>query len=513
MEKSDIIEQSSQEERTPEIKADFINWLENKQWEEYIQYKMDLSIKARTIVNSWNIVIPNGTVKEDYLVEISIPDDVKKTIIEYDFIGLEAINATYEKFDDKIVIKGKPEEPGTYDIVLRYKYDGWLQGFKVMEKSFIVNINPDPRSLWQDIPTQENIIFYKPDYDHDYVKVEAGEDGQPKKDIVAASLRGRSHANKGTPRDDHFKVAYCDKTEWYVLAVADGAGSAKYSRKGSEVACNTVMDVCLDALKDTAAFEKDIEKFATLDAKIKELQTSVVENVQPIEGEEAAGELSTPEVQTSAELIAELSAEYATTQRAIGDVIYKILAGAALKAHKVIDEVAASNSAEKHVPKDYATTLLLTICKKFSFGWFVASFWIGDGAICLFNKEKKTAKILGIPDEGEFSGQTRFLTMKEIFRDSAELYRRLRFSIEEDFTALMMMSDGVSDPWFGTEAKLNSYDEWEKFWNLLLNGIPEDDIKGVELIDDNSESQYQLLEWLNFWVKGEHDDRTIAILY
>lgn len=35
----------------------------------------------------------------------------------------------------------------------------------------------------------------------------------------------------------------------------------------------------------------------------------------------------------------------------------------------------------------------------------------------------------------------------------------------------------------------------------------------VELIDDNEEARFQLLRWMDFWSPGNHDDRTIAILY
>ena len=68
------------------------------------------------------------------------------------------------------------------------------------------------------------------------------------------------------------------------------------------------------------------------------------------------------------------------------------------------------------------------------------------------------------------------------------------------------MTDGVSDPKFETDANLQKPEMWDALWNDLQEG-------GVELIDDNEKSQSQLLEWLNFWSKGNHDDRTIAILY
>ena len=133
--------------------------------------------------------------------------------------------------------------------------------------------------------------------------------------------------------------------------------------------------------------------------------------------------------------------------------------------------------------------------------------------MCIYNKDAQVIKVLGVPDEGEFSGQTRFLTMPEIFADHTAFYRRLRFSIEDDFTALLLMTDGVSDPMFGTNSDLNNVEKWNELWDKLCYGFPEDNIAGVQLSDDNEEAKDQLLNWLNFWKAGEHDDRTIAILY
>ena len=58
---------------------------------------------------------------------------------------------------------------------------------------------------------------------------------------------------------------------------------------------------------------------------------------------------------------------------------------------------------------------------------------------------------------------------------------------------------------FETDANLNKIEKWNDLWENIG--------KEVELADDNSESQYQLLKWLDFWSPGNHDDRTIAILY
>lgn len=189
--------------------------------------------------------------------------------------------------------------------------------------------------------------------------------------------------------------------------------------------------------------------------------------------------------------------------KAISADIYKIVGNAALKAHKAI---AAEAQPKGRKTKEYSTTLLLAICKKYDFGWFVASFWVGDGAICLYNQDNETAMMLGMPDEGEYAGQTRFLTMPEIFSDSNKFYQRMNCRIVPDFTALFLMTDGVSDPKFETDANLKSYDKWNELWADLKEN-------GVELTDDNEEAANQLLNWLDFWSPGNHDDRTIAILY
>ena len=75
--------------------------------------------------------------------------------------------------------------------------------------------------------------------------------------------------------------------------------------------------------------------------------------------------------------------------------------------------------------------------------------------------------------------------MPEIFRDKEMVPKRMRMAIEPDFTALFLMTDGVSDPLFETDRNLNSFDKWQEFHTRLLEGFPEDGIDGVDLSDDN----------------------------
>lgn len=444
-------------------KGKFLNWAIGSLWNSFKEERMNQRVMIENEVRQLGLRFPNGTVKKDYAVFFNLPVD---KISDIELVGAEELGLILAIGENgECSLSGKPKNAGDFTLKLRFRT---VEGEPVSELPIPLAFNPNPRDLWKNIPTDHDIPYYKPDSASGYIKVEAGEDGVPKKDIVAASQRGRSHAQEGKARDDHFSLFHCDDSDWYIIAVADGAGSAKYSRKGSEVACNTVIDHCKKLLLDNPDFEDSIREFEA-DRANTEKRTNVTRHVI--------------------------------------DIVYK----GAMKAHEAVKKVASANEEAKL--KDFATTLMFAVCKKYDFGWFIASFWVGDGALCLFDAENKTAKLLGTPDEGEFSGQTRFLTMPEIFRDPDVVSKRVRMAIVPDFTALFLMSDGISDPMFETDRNLSDYNKWEEFFNRLKTGFPEDGIGGVDLSDDNEAAKDELLGWLDFWSPGNHDDRTIAILY
>lgn len=444
-------------------RMEFLEWAVGSLWNTFKNERMNQRIMIENEIRQLGIRFPNGTVKKDYSYCFQLPADKMDVV---GLTGIEELGLTLEMGKQgEFFLVGKPQKAGDFTLKLRYTT---VEGEPESELNIPIAFNPNPGDLWKNKPTDPNIPYYKPDCATEYLKVDAGADGSPKKDIVAASQRGRSHAHEGRPRDDHFDILHCKDSDWYILAVADGAGSAKYSRKGSEVACKTVTDHCRNLLLDNPDFESSIREYVA-DRDNKEKRTNVTRHVI--------------------------------------DIVYN----GAMKAHEAVKKVAEAN--EESILKDFATTLMFAICKKFDFGWFIASFWVGDGAMCLFDANHKTAKLLGSPDEGEFSGQTRFLTMPEIFRDPDVVAKRLRMAVVPDFTALFLMSDGISDPMFETDRNLNDYAKWEEFYNKLKNGFPEDEIGGVDLSDDNEAAKDQLLGWLDFWSPGNHDDRTIAILY
>lgn len=434
---------------------DFKAWRIKDEWKRYQEERMNNYVIEQNKLNAMQLAFPNGKKGEDYSRQIHLD------LSGYEDAWIENADATGLKeeidFDNGIItLAGVPPQAGDFEIKLCIKLKGWLPGDPLIEKKFNIAVNPDPRDLWVVKPVPDNIQYPKSDEDCGYVAVPEFE-GLPQKDIVAASKRGRSHSQEGKPRDDDFRISFNPQNGWYVIAVADGAGSAQYSREGSKVACETVERYCRERLAEQGeAFEEAVKAYA--DDKTSENLKPVIEK------------------------------------------IHEILFKAATEAYKAISKKVEDCQGSASL-RDFSTTLLLSICRKFSFGWFIASFGVGDGAIAIYDKNAGGVKLLNEPDGGEYAGQTRFLTMESIFRDRA----RIKMSIVPDFTALMMMTDGISDPFFETDANLSRKEKWDALWENLS--------AEVDFTDDNEASKLQLLKWLDFWSPGNHDDRTIAILY
>lgn len=410
---------------------------------------MNRRILIENDIRALGIRLPNGTVGKEYSASFRLPTD---SITAVTIDGATELGLVFAMAEDgQCIICGMPLKSGDFNLTLRYLT---VPGEPASTLQLPIAFNPDPRSLWVPKPVPADIRFPKRDSVCEYVRVDEYE-GVRGKDIVAASKRGRSHAQDGKPRDDDFRVSFNPQNGWYVLAVADGAGSAKYSREGSRIACSVTEEYCRHWLAEKGdLLEAEVARYAA---------ERTQESLQPVVGK-------------------------------VHDILFK----GATEAYRAI--TAKAGACESAVLKDFSTTLLLAICRRFEFGWFVASFGVGDGAIAIYDRDADTVRLLNEPDGGEFAGQTRFLTMKSIFSDR----NRLRMSIVPDFTALMLMTDGISDPFFETDANLSRKDKWDALWQSITNE--------VDLSDDNEAAAPQLLDWLDFWSPGNHDDRTIAIL-
>ncbi|OQA84437.1 MAG: hypothetical protein BWY31_02431 [Lentisphaerae bacterium ADurb.Bin242] len=336
---------------------------------------------------------------------------------------------------------------------------------------FKLTVNPDPKTLWKDIPSDPNGVYAKPDSDKMFLA--CGENLS----IVGASRRGRSHAQEGKPRDDDFIADWDAETNCAILIAADGAGSAKFSRKGSQIATRIALE------KVKAAVTPDF--WMTLEPALVKWNES----------------------------------KDAQTEKNIQAALYKVLASAAWEAKIQIKKESQEHEAryladykktEKFTPRDYATTLIITVAKKRDAGnWFAATFWIGDGGQGIYRPEAGEVLVQGIPDGGEFGGQTRFLTedSTEVWPQDANklIERRLRFTMVDSFKAIVLMTDGVTDPKFETDNNLVSVAKWNEFWEALVKEVP------FEKRDSSVADA--LLKWMDFWSPGNHDDRTMMLLY
>jgi hypothetical protein len=346
--------------------------------------------------------------------------------------------------EDPARIFGTPTTGGDVELVVKYNLDG--PAANPIELKFCISkfINHDPKTLWKNLPSDINDPHWKPDSDSILLEADV-------RKVVAASQRGRSHAHEGKFRDDDFKIHVSD-CGWHIVVVADGAGSAIKSRRGSQIAVATVVNELLQLLAsdDGAKLEKSVADWR--------------------EGK--------------------ISKEHVV---AVG--LYPVLGVAAFKTCKAIEEEAAALGV---AAKEFSTTLLVTIYKKMPFGELFATYWVGDGGVGIFLKDG-TPKLLGKVDSGEYAGQTRFLDYKVMTTE--EITARLHFEVVDDFKALIAMTDGITDPWFMTDNNLESKEYWEKLWVEVEPALQSDNPK------------VSLLAWLDFWSPGNHDDRTIAIFW
>lgn len=396
-----------------------------------------------------NLRVPNVRANSDFS-EVSVLDKEEHKNLTFfniqsveDFSGIEFDTETF-------FLSGNTDSLGDHEFnlygVLALE-NGENQRVHAKLKMTVV---PDPRSLWKNIPSDESARFHKPDLHDLYIE-------NNNVLLMGSSVRGRSHAHKGTHRDDDFKLFCDDSSEWNITCVADGAGSCKYSRQGSFVAATSATTTLKEILNGHygEALELAYDAFhvdkneLTHQQLLVAYQHTIVKSVF-----EAA--------------------------KAIRDCI---------------------NTEKGDVVKDFSTTLIIAAHKKVKDGYLVLSFWIGDGGIVIYNKNKSVT-LMGEPDSGEFAGQTRFLDNK-IF-DDASVYSRVRMEKVDSMTALILATDGITDAWFETERQLNSVEKWDRLWEELSPHVTN---------SDRREGLTGLTQWMDFWSKGNHDDRTISICF
>jgi len=348
-------------------------------------------------------------------------------------------------------LSGVPAAANVHHLDIQFFHTADPHTVEIKKVQLLINANP--KDLWKNIPSDIHDEFYKPDEDSYKGKFSD-------KRIVVVSKRGRSHAHEGNFREDDFAVRNLP-ADWNIISIADGAGSAKLARKGSEIATESI-NRFFDSTTILHKIEENIRLHYSTDYS--------------------------PQVQHEAH-----------------QNIIRILYEGVLNTHNTLETWSSEHDFSL---SDLNTTLIFALVKKFSFGYVIMSFGVGDCPVNLIDSDFSDVKLLNPMDVGEFSGGTRFITMKEIFND--QIVSRFEMTRVDDFAYLVLMTDGIYDPKFATENKLEDPESWKAFFNDL-NGN-NDDRRKVDFTNDKEIAQ-ELLHWGDFWSRGNHDDRTLAIIY
>jgi serine/threonine protein phosphatase PrpC len=398
----------------------------------------DAAVTQLEIVKK-TVYLKNARMNDAYVGQIDVPGLKGMRLLDDGGTGLVLD-------EDAGTLSGQPGASG--DFIVRVQ--GLLSGRRCDVVANLAVI-PDPRSLWISKPHDPTAPFAKEDEDS----------GVNRGDLlcVAASKRGRSHAREGLFRDDDFALWTGGAGGWNIAVVADGAGSAKYSRRGSQIAIRTIVRDLPQLLEEQLTGQID---------------GLVAEHLKGVDGAE----------------------DRIRTQ------LYLSLATAAFNAAKAISDEATRVDERASA---FSTTLVLSVARKGPHGWFIAGFSIGDGGAAVFDLPSRTVKPLTLADSGEFAGQTRFLQKSEFAVGYEEVAKRLFFDVRDGFTAVLAMTDGITDPKFPTDNAFASADVWCSFWETDLS-------QSVLLDRENPAIEQELLAWLDFWSPGNHDDRTIAIM-
>lgn len=390
------------------------------------------------MVHTPQFFLPNASVNKYYAHKPQLRVAYKYPLVVADIDLHGVIGLAFDHDSGELI--GQPIQAGEFKATIYYYETVKGERAPIKSMDVILLINPDPRSLWKNLPSSPDALYAKADSASQHVLNEY-------RQIVAlaASLRGRAHAHKGQARDDDFFVAF--NSGWHVAIVADGAGSAKYSRHGSHLACQVA-----------GAF----------------LQRELA-------GE--YGEIITKSVQTQ-------------QMPDLNLLCQTLLANAAARAVQAIEAEALSQP--DTAPRDFATTLLMTVTRPDIVPGqdLYFSYSVGDGVMALY-QPGQTLDILSVGDGGEFAGQTRFLAFDAL--SDGELAKRCQTRVVPAGHVLLLMTDGVSDPFFDNDQQLHQRENWDAFWHELQQ-------------QHALNSEQQLLQWLEFWSAGHHDDRTIIIV-
>jgi hypothetical protein len=279
-------------------------------------------------------------------------------------------------------------------------------------------------------------------------------------DIAYASIRGRSHIKDGKFREDDVKVGLFLDDKAVVIVVSDGAGSASLSRRGSQIVANLGVEELIKSFEklvkeDPNYFSNNLE-VGEIKNKVKDIFTNTVSNI-----------------------LARIDVE--------SDII---------RSAKAV-----------FTKKDMYATFLAAVVVPCKDGHILFSSSVGDGAIGVGGASNEVSGLKCVPDHGQSAGQTLFVQNE----GATDVSKRLNITMIPGAFSLILMSDGVSDPFIPLDVE-SKPETWHSLAAQLKSIVDGELVSDVEK-SETYQQRGKLCEWLDSYQLGHHDDRTIATLF
>ena len=286
--------------------------------------------------------------------------------------------------------------------------------------------------------------------------------------FLAASVRGRGHKQDALFCDDTFEFTAIG--EWRVVITSDGAGSAIFSRVGSQIACTKMRE----SLERTLG-SVDLSDVVFAEQDLKELQTnpsgdprlnSVIRALEV--GFKASSDAITEWAERKNAEVCPIAAER------------RFLEGLRREAMK---EGGGGGSSTPNEPpriktSDCNCTLLVaayTVVRLIKRDGserrlaMIVSCAVGDGMIVVLRKlsaPEPHASMLMTPDMGAFAGQTHFINQFPDVTATVRARAAVSFAgADNDVVAVIAMTDGVADDYYDEAGMQRLY------CDLIINGL------------------------------------------
>ena len=309
--------------------------------------------------------------------------------------------------------------------------------------------------------------------------VSAAEELQDGWRLLSASVRGRGHKHDALFCDDSGR--FLRVGPWYVLLASDGAGSAKFSRIGSQLAC----DAAAYRL-ERELLKCDLSCIELSEPDLKAIQDSPGSDLR-LSGVIEALQLAFSDVNAAiGDWVADRNqpAPDISSERAYVD---SVMRGTGSEASRRVPE-ASPETPLLVLHSDLHCTLLACLVASLSFRrtdgtrskiTLAVTCAIGDGMIVGFRKSDlpHPTLMLMAPDTGQFAGQTQFVNDKTAEPDAIRARIHATFlGAPEDLVAVIAMSDGVADDYYDGQSGMERL-----YCDLVMNGLlrcdpPDDEV-------------------------------------